>query len=133
MIPSSITIFLQCAILSLLVYGAYTDWKTRQVSHWITTPIILLSLPLIYANLSSITIWYHIIIIIYIIASELNYIGGADTRPLIAIIYQMNPFHLFIFFIAVTIFSIPFVRKKPNDIPLFIPIFLAYSLNTFIF
>lgn len=132
MIPPIIIIFFQSIILTFLLFGAYSDWKYREVAHWITTPIIISSLPLIYWNLSSIAIYYHLIIIIYFIACELNNFGGADFRVITPIIYSLNPFHLSIFFITMIITSLPFVRKNPNDIPFFIPIFLAYSINTFI-
>ena len=131
--PTIIIIFLQSIILTFLLFGAYSDWKKREVSHWITNAIIIFSLPLIYWNLHSITIIYQFIVIIYVILCELNYIGGSDTRVLIAIIYSLNPIHLGIFLIVMILTSLPFVRKNPNDIPWFIPIFLAYSLNTFMF
>ena len=113
-------------IASLLVLGCYYDWTTRHVSDLITGAVIVLSLPLIYLNLTTADVnpWLYgagLIAMSFVM-------GGADVKVLIPIILSYNPMNLLSFLLIFCIvgFAYILITKKKNDVPVFIPITAGY-------
>ena len=119
-------LLLSSAIASLLVLGCYYDWTTRHVSNLITGAVIVLSLPIIYFNLTTTELnpWLYGA---GLLALSLV-MGGADVKVLIPIFLSYNPINLFSFLLIFCIvgFAYILITKKKNDVPAFIPITAGY-------
>lgn len=123
-------IAVQLSIIVALIIGCYYDLKEREVSNAISYSILVLCIPLI--NVSNITPMHFVIAILFTILTLRGAYGGADLKVLVPIVMSLTTLSLSIFLIGITIFSIPFVIKNRNDIPLFIPITISYMIITYV-
>ncbi len=117
------SLLLSCAIASLLVVGCYYDYVTRHVSNYITGSIILLSIPLVWLNISHI----GIIHVIYGVTALIG-LGMADTKVLlpISLSYSLTSLFTFLIIFGIVGFAYILITKKKNDVPAFIPITIGY-------
>ena len=123
-----ISLLLSCAIASLLVLGCYYDYMTRDVSNLITGAVIVLSLPLIYINVTSI-VTSPITYTLYTIAVGAGLLGAmADIKVMIPIGLSLIVTSLVTFLLIFCIvgFAYILITKKKNDVPAFIPITAGY-------
>lgn len=121
-----ISLLLSSAIASLLVIGCYYDWKTRHVSNLITGAVILLSLPLVYLNLSYGE--YNPLLYGAGLIAMAFVMGMADVKVLIPIFFSYTSLNLLLFLLIFGIigFAYILITKKKNDVPVFIPITVGY-------
>lgn len=121
-------LIISCAIASLLVLGCYYDIKTRHVSNLITGAVIVLSLPLIYHNISNL-ITTPIPYVIYGIATIAGLLGSmADIKVMIPIGASLSSTSLvsFLLIFCIVGFLYILITKKKNDVPAFVPITAGY-------
>lgn len=126
MIPS---IAIQFTIIIALIIGCYYDLKYREVSNAISYSILFLCIPLV--RVDNITHMHIVIAVLFTILTLRGAYGGADLKVLVPIVMSLTTLSLSIFLIGLTIFSIPFVLKNKNDIPLFVPITISYMIITY--
>jgi Flp pilus assembly protein protease CpaA len=114
-------LYLQIPIFLFLLWGAYTDYKTRTVSNKIILGIIILSLPMIWNQTS----WLIPILLCLLFLGLFyftNQIGGADTKVFIPLMLGMSTNDIFIFFFLFSISNLFLMIKFWKGIPLFISI-----------
>lgn len=119
-------------ILFLLLYGSYTDLRTRTVSNKVTGGVILLSLPLIYmawGNLTSLHIAYSVLILFMYYKTQGNGFGGADVKAMIPIMLTMSISSLIVVMTAWIFASVCVaILLKSNKIPFFVPMTVGYII-----
>lgn len=123
-------IAVQFTIIIALIIGCYYDLKYREVSNAISYSILFLCIPLV--SVANITLVHIVIAILFTVMTLRGAYGGADLKVLVPIIMSLTTLSLSIFLIGITVFSIPFVIKNKNDIPLFIPITISYMIISYV-
>ena len=124
-----LSLLLSGIVVSLLCLGCYYDYKERRVSNLITGAIILTSLPLIYLNVTSEELFNPLLALGGIVAMYFV-VGFADTKVLLPIFFSISLTELFLFLVifCITGFGYVLVIKKKNDVPVFIPITVGYTV-----
>lgn len=128
---------LRFLIVAILCYAGWSDLKTRTVSNKIILFIAATSIPLIYLNISSITILHMLIIIIMLITFSYNkehstkhFLGGADIKALIPIILSLNLLLLTIFCLYLISIYLILSLKFKQSVPLFLAILISYTATS---
>jgi len=96
MITPAIRIILEGAIMSLLIYGSYTDLKARHVSNKISLTIAAMAIILFSPQILTL----KTIIAIFLISSwAAHMIGSADVKVMVPIIYMFDPLQVIVFMV----------------------------------
>ncbi len=123
---------LQLLILLLLIHCVITDLKTRTVSNRIIWLIIILSLPLIYSNISNITLLHWGWIVLLLIDFSTNQIGEGDVKALIPISLSLSISELYIFLMVLVVVFLVILMKYGENSPMFLAIAPAYAFSSII-
>ena len=122
---------LSATIVLLLCYGVVTDIRTRTVSNRVTLSIALLSLPLIYYNSANINNQTYLIGLAFTGMYFINTIGAADLKVLLPITFSITYLFSFLIFFSFIGLVYCWLSEKPNKIPAFVPITIAYVVVMF--
>lgn len=124
-------VVLQNIVLLFLILASYNDLKTRRVSNKLISAIVISSTPLIYMNLSNITI-AHIVIIIVLLyiffTKKFGGIGGADVKAIIPITLSLTLYHILIMWVIILISDLIMRLKYKEGTPYFLAITLSYLI-----
>jgi len=122
-----LSLLLSGIVVALLSLGCYYDYKERRVSNLITGTIMLMSLPLVYMNMTSGELFNPLFALGGLIAMAFV-VGVADSKVLLPIFFSISMMQLFLFLMVFSIVGYAYVltTKKKDDVPVFIPITIAY-------
>ena len=120
-------LILSSSILLLLIYGTYTDIKNYFVSNRVSYSVILLRLPLLRI---SEFFWIQIVLsIILITAWHFKWMGSADVKVIVPIMFTLSEFKFLVFIGVMAIIGlilVALVRNREKEIPYYVPITTGY-------
>lgn len=109
--------FIQVAhvlILVFLILAAVQDYKTREVSNWITVPLFLGGVVIIMVNLNPLPIILSMLLLFFWLWGGM---GGADVKVLIGLLGLWSEAALAAFFLLGAWSLVLLIRKKKESFP----------------
>jgi len=115
---------LEWLILSLLIYGCYTDIKSLHVSNTISHSIALLALLNFSSELWQLKVG---ISVFFLLSCYFKVLGSADMKILIPIVFMCSGIEL-LFFIGIMAGLGTLIGLTKKEIPGYVPITIAFLL-----
>ena len=115
-------------ILVFLTLAAIQDYKTGEVSNWITIPLFLGGAIVILANLELLLIILSMLLLFF---WHKGWMGGADVKVLVALLGFWSEAAFVAFFLLGAWGLVSLVRKKKKSFPCLVAIAAGTSLTFF--
>lgn len=123
------TFVFKTLIMGAMLYGSYTDLKTRTVSNKIIAIILTGAAGLIIIKWPpQITIIHIVLIFATFIAYKVRALGAADLKAIIPLIFTMSAIQLYIFIILATLIHTYIHFRIDKNTPYFTAITGAFLL-----
>lgn len=106
--------FAHFSMLVFLILGAIQDYKSREVSNWITIPLFLGGVLVIFSTPEPLSIILSLLLILF---WHKRWMGGADVKVLVALLGIWYQAALMAFFLLGVWGVVLLIRKKKESFP----------------
>ncbi|MBT7188749.1 MAG: prepilin peptidase [Anaerolineae bacterium] len=114
------------SIFILMVFAAVQDYKTGEVSNWITIPLFIGGVVILLAHQNLLLI---IVSFVLLFLWHKGWVGGADVKVLIGLFGVWSEAALVAFFVLGAWGIMFIIRKKQKSFPGLIPIAVGVGLT----